>query len=122
MVATYRIYHYAHLGKHYFSNMFHVVVNDKRDLPILFMYSKQDTIISHKSMAKFVTKRRALGFDIDEVAYEDCDHCMIYPKYSEDYLRRVYRHLEISKVDMKSIFNGQSIQHGDDQFRLPNNK
>lgn len=106
MVAGYRVYHYAHMGQHYFHNMFHVVANDKRNLPTLFMYSRHDTLLSHRSMAKFVAKRRALGFDnINTIIYDDCDHVMIYPKHPQDYLARIYQHLELSKVDIKSIFN-----------------
>lgn len=108
LVTFSRIYHYSQMGNHYFTNMFHVVVNDKRDVPILFMYSKKDDIISHRSMAKFAAKRRALGFDIHEAIYDNCNHCKIYPTYPEDYLRRVYRHLKISRVDMKTIIDGSA--------------
>ena len=105
MVAIYRIYHHVNLGNHYFTKMFETVENDERSVPTLFLYSRQDSLICPDNMRRFVEKRQKGGFHIDAVLYDDCDHCSIYTKHPEDYLNRLRKHLEFSKVDLKTVLS-----------------
>lgn len=85
--------------------MFNVVKRDERHIPTLFMYSKSDSLLCPKSMGQFAESRRARGFPIDIVSYDNCDHVSIYLKYPDDYVTRIQRHLERSNVDIKSVLN-----------------
>jgi hypothetical protein len=101
------MYHYAHLGRHYFTNMFEVIGSDPRPVPSLYIYSKSDLLIYHENIARFMARRRALLPDLYQksVVYETGDHVMLYMKYPEEYVRHVSDHLRLCKLDMRSILS-----------------
>ena len=124
VVALYNAYRLVHLGNDYFANAFRTILNDKRPLPILFMYSKIDKLISSTEIARFIAKKRQLfpSQYIKSVVYEDAEHVLLYAKYPDDYLKNIIEHIGVCNLDLKQILNKSNLYSEQIDSFLKNDK
>jgi hypothetical protein len=106
VTSSYAVYHLGKLKKHYFTDAFEKIINDKRPVPTLVMYSEADKLIDPKSVDEMAERRKRLHTELylKTVVYKDADHVLIYNKYPHEYVKHIKEHLEMSKLDTKTIF------------------
>lgn len=80
----------------YFFENLKILAKDQLLLPSLFLYSKNDHLVSYKSTQKFIEERKkfAPNLKIDTVVFEDSEHCMHYLKHKDVYLNKIKEHLK----------------------------
>jgi fermentation-respiration switch protein FrsA (DUF1100 family) len=93
LVLIHQTYNLFTLGDNYFSQSFEQIINDKRQIPSLFLYSKNDKLISYKDIQAKILLAKKNRY-VREKLYEDADHVLIYQKYQQDYLNEIKSHLK----------------------------
>jgi hypothetical protein len=104
-VISLNVYFLIMFGRDKFSVSYRTLVNDRIEVPFLFLYSKGDRILDPNDMHNFtLAKKRILpNLYIKSVVYEDADHVLIYLKYPEDYTNNIIEHLKVCEIDIPSI-------------------
>ena len=79
--------------------------NDRKEVPTLFIYSKEDKIICHLKVAKNIEERRRNfpSQDITEFVFENGDHVKLLPKHRDKYLELVKEHLKKCNLQIEKI-------------------
>jgi hypothetical protein len=110
LVSCAALYHYGQLGKNYFTVVFDRIINDKRPVPTLIMYSEADKLIDPKSIKEMIIKRKQLHKDLylKTVVFKDADHVLIYKKYPDDYLKHITEHLKMCNLDQNTVLEKMS--------------
>ena len=88
--------------QNYFTRFLHNLMLDSPPLPTLFLYSKSDKLIAPENIAKFIDQKRLLFPETHckAVVYEEPEHCMIYLKHTDDYVKHIKEHLNVCKMDL----------------------
>lgn len=104
-VFSLNVYLFSMFGKDKFSVSYRTLVNDRIEVPFLFMYSKGDKILDPVDMYNFtIAKKRLLpNLYIKSAVFEDAEHVLIYLKYPEDYTKNIVEHLKVCKIDIPSF-------------------
>ncbi|CAF0994606.1 unnamed protein product [Brachionus calyciflorus] len=89
----------------YFFEMYKTVINDPRHVPSLYMYSTIDKLIPGENIKENIEMRKKNhpNLYVKEVVYDDAEHVLLYQKHPQDYLKHIYEHLKLCKVDIESV-------------------
>lgn len=96
----------------YFRTVFKLIVEDKRQVPMLVLYSKVDKLLAAEEIEENLKKRKSLypNLMIKSKMYPDAEHVMIYQKYPEDYLKHVKEHIEFCKLDLATVLKEHDLR------------
>ena len=111
IITTFNGYRLMHLGNDYFTNTFKTILSDTRPIPMLFLYSKADKLISSVEISKFIEQKRHLfpNVYIKSVVYDDADHVLLYAKYPQDYLKNIIEHIHVCNLDVKKVLTEKNV-------------